>query len=127
MSKQRDPSKERFWRRLIKEWRRSGLSVREFCAAQGLSEANLYAWRRILAERDAQAVQFVPVRVIPGATGAGDHDTSSAVAHDARAAAHGSLARLELIVAGGQRLRIGPGFDEATLRRVLAILQEGRP
>ena len=29
----RDPSKEKRWRRLLKQWRRSGLTGRDFCAA----------------------------------------------------------------------------------------------
>jgi len=33
---------------------------------------------------------------------------------------------LELVVRGGYRLRVGVGFDAATLRRVLDVLEEGR-
>jgi hypothetical protein len=124
MSKQRDPAKERFWRRMIRQWRRSGLSAREFCASQGIREASLYGWRRILAQRDAQATRFVPVRVIPGAA---DDERAAATVPGATADASAAASGLELIVGGGRRLRIGPGFDEATLVRLLAILQEGRP
>ena len=61
-------SKERFWRMQVRRWRTSGLSVRDFCAEQGLSEPSFYAWRRTLAEREATAVQFVPVTVTPEVT-----------------------------------------------------------
>lgn len=118
MSKPRDPGKERFWRRMIQRWRRSGMSARAFCEDQGLSEPSLYAWQRTLRQRDAQATRFVPVQVL-----AGDGDETSPAATDAGAA----LAALELIVAGGRRLRIGAGFDESTLRRLLALLEEDRP
>ncbi len=53
--RRRDPEKERFWRRAFKEWRRSGLSVREFCDWQSLAEASFYAWRRELAQRGRAA------------------------------------------------------------------------
>jgi hypothetical protein len=107
----RDPRKERFWRRLLRQWRRSGLSVRAFCHQHGLSEPNFYAWRRTLADRDAPAVAFVPVGVLPPEP------------PPAAAAPTG----LELLLAGGRVLRIGAAFDGTTLRRLLAVLEEGRP
>jgi hypothetical protein len=33
---------------------------------------------------------------------------------------------VELLLGGGRRLRIGPGFDGPTLTRLLALLEEGR-
>ena len=111
--KPRDPRKERFWRRLLRQWQRSGLSVRAFCEQHDLSEPNFYAWRRTLAQRDAHAVAFVPVEVLP--------EPLSPPAADAPASG------LELLLAGGHVLRIGPAFDAPTLRRLLAALEEGRP
>ena len=46
---QRDETKERFWRRQVRLWQRSGQSVRAFCQDQGLSEASFYGWRHTLA------------------------------------------------------------------------------
>ena len=109
----RDPRKEQFWRRTVRQWRRSGLSVRTFCQRHGLSEPNFYAWRRTLAQRDAQAVAFVPVEVLP-----------ESLPLPASAAAAGGL---ELVLVGGRVLRIGPAFDAPTLRRLLATLEEGQP
>ncbi|HEV3263407.1 MAG TPA: transposase [Gemmataceae bacterium] len=113
MSKSRDRDKERFWRRMVRQWRGSSLSVRAFCDQHGLSEPTFYAWRRNLAERDAEAVQFVPVEVVADPP--------------APARAEGSPAGLELVLGEGRRLRIGPGFDAATLERLLALLEESRP
>ena len=119
-TKQRDSRKEQFWRRTVASWRQSGLSVRGFCRRHHLSEPSFFAWRRTLAERDARGANFVPVRVVPerrpvdGGTGAANNAESG----------------LELLVAGGRRLRIGRGFDAATLRQLLAVLEEseeGRP
>jgi transposase len=109
-------SKERFWRMQVRRWRTSGLSVRDFCAEQGLSEPSFYAWRRTLAEREATAVQFVPVTVTPEVT----------PEVKTRAGADGSAGAVELLLGGGRRLRIGPGFDGPTLTRLLALLEEGR-
>jgi transposase len=111
--KQRDVSKERFWRRMLRQWRGSGLSVRVFCDQQGISEPNFYAWRRTLADRDAAPVAFVPVQVLP--------EPPSPLTSDV------AVAGLELLLPGGRVLRIGPAFEASTLRRLLALLEEGRP
>jgi len=66
MSMSRDPQREQFWRKAVAGWNKSGLSVRAYCSQHNLREANFYAWRRELAERDrtkAPAVKFVPVHV----------------------------------------------------------------
>jgi transposase len=112
-NKQRRASKERFWRTKVRQWRGSGLSVRAYCEEQGLSEPSFYTWRRTLADRDAAAVRFVPVQVTPEPT----PTTTTA----------GSAGALELVLGGGRRLRVGPGFDGPTLTRLLALLEEGRP
>jgi hypothetical protein len=107
-------SKERFWRRLLRQWRRSGLSIRDFCAEQQISEPSFFAWRRTIAQLDAQAARLVPVQVVPD-------EEEPVAARDA------SGNGLELVVGGGRVLRIGPGFDGPTLMRLLSLLEEGRP
>jgi transposase-like protein len=106
---QRRDSKERFWRMTVRRWRGSGLSVRAYCEQHELAEPTFYAWRRSIQERDAAAVRFVPVQVVP------------------ETPAESSSGALELVVGAGRRLRVGPGFDAPTLRRLLALLEEGRP
>ncbi len=107
---QRSRSKERFWRRMMRLWRRSGLSIRAFCTQQQLSEPSFYFWRKALAHRDAQTSPFVPVHIGPDDKPATLPDPSSP--------------GLELVLGPGRVLRIGPGFDEPTLRRLLALLEE---
>jgi transposase-like protein len=58
--RRRSGVKEQFWRRAVAEYRRSGLTVREFCARRTLSEPSFYAWRRELAQRDGRASQETP-------------------------------------------------------------------
>ena len=106
-------SKEQFWRRMMRLWRSSGLSVRAFCEEQGFSQPSFYAWRRTLAERDAAAVPFVSVRV--------------AAEPQAPSKADGSAGAVELVLNDGRRLRVGPGFDGPTFKRLLELLEEGRP
>lgn len=105
--KPRDPRKEQHWRRLIQLWKNSGFTVRAFCARHHLSQPSFYAWRRELQQRDA-ATTFVPVRVV-----ADDQPASSTP--------------IEILLAGGRSVRITSGFDPATLRQLLAVLQEVPP
>jgi hypothetical protein len=114
----------------VEQWRRSGLSVRAFCRERGLLEPNFYAWRRTLAARDAEAVAFVPVQVVvaEGESAPRAKRSSAPTAEGASASTvELASAALELVVDGRRVLRIGPGFDAATLQRVLPLLEEGRP
>jgi transposase len=106
--KPRDPRKEQQWRGWIHQWQQSGLSVRAFCARHGLAAPSFYAWRRELTRRDAAAPAFVAVRLAP--------DEEPAPARG-----------VEVVLAGGRRLRVAPGFDPATLRQLLAVLEEAPP
>jgi hypothetical protein len=57
---------EPFWRNLIGRWNASGQSVAAFCAANRVSQANLYSWRKRLATgarpTTLPAPTFAPVR-----------------------------------------------------------------
>jgi transposase len=71
---QRDPVRERFWRRTLSAWRASGQSIREFCDRRNLTEAAFYFWRKELRRRDGErpcrpaSPAFVPVTVLPTPT-----------------------------------------------------------
>jgi transposase-like protein len=61
---QRDVAKEAYWRKVLKQFSASGLSVREFCKREQLTESAFYAWRRTIGERDDNAQPaFVPAVV----------------------------------------------------------------
>jgi hypothetical protein len=124
---ERDVGKERFWRKLMALWRRSQpMTVRDFCAEHGVSEPSFYGWRRTLAQRvpkvvsssarrsrrqaDEQA-KFVPLRIVP--PGGAPIGTGSA--------------DLQVVLGSGRIIRVPPGFDAATLRQLLVILEEERP
>lgn len=52
--RRRDPVKEKLWRERIARQENSGLSVREFCLREGISEPSMYCWRREIARRDGE-------------------------------------------------------------------------
>jgi len=93
------------WRRLIAAQSRSGLTVREFAAAQGVTAATLYWWRSKLRRGRAP---LVPVRVVeqePGHQGGG------------------ASSSFELQVDGAVTVRVSAGFDEAELRLLIRALR----
>ena len=49
------------WAERIAAQRRSGMSVKQFCKEQGLTEYSFYAWRKRLQERAEGAVRFALV------------------------------------------------------------------
>ena len=54
------------WRRRVRRFGRSGLTVVRFCAEEGVSTASFYRWRKRLAAR--QTAVFQAVRVTPAGT-----------------------------------------------------------
>jgi hypothetical protein len=91
------------WQELIRQQQQSKLPVSVFCRQHGFSDQSFYNWRKRLVA--SEPVRFALV----------DASASS----DAE-----RFAPLELMLACGDRLRIGPGTDAATLRGVLSVLRE---
>jgi len=91
------------WAERIAAQQRSGISVKQFCKEQGLTEYSFYAWRKRLQERG-------PVRF-------------ALVERSARRQERTTEPVLDLVLATGERLRIGTGVDITTLRTVLDVLR----
>ena len=113
-----DPAKERFWRRVVAEHRRSGLTIREFCSRRSLSEPLFYAWRRELAHRDGRTLRRAPSSV--GEASVTPRFVSLELAGPA------ATAMIEIVTRSGHTLRVPPGVDRQTLAEVWALL-EGQP
>jgi hypothetical protein len=52
---ERDAKREAFWRGVFQRSAASGLTIRAFCEREQLTESAFFAWRRTIAERDAEA------------------------------------------------------------------------
>jgi hypothetical protein len=91
------------WAERIAAQQRSGNSVKQFCKEQGLTEGSFYAWRKRLQKRE-------PVRFALVDRGATRQEPAMEAA-------------LELVMATGERLRIGAGVDATTLRTVLGAVR----
>jgi transposase len=94
-------------RTVLARWRRSGLSVRAFCRAEGVSEPSFYGWRRKLDQADHKKPAFLPVKVVSEET--------------KEPATRG----IEIVLANGRCLRVGPGFDPQTLVKLVDLFEAG--
>lgn len=90
-------TKREYWAKLLAEQEASGDRIRPFCRERGIGEHSFYQWRKRL--REDQTVRFAVLEAKPA-----DGEPAPA---------------LELVLANGERLRIGAGVDGATLRLVL--------
>jgi transposase-like protein len=98
-------------RQLVSAFQTSGLCAREFCQRHGLASSTLRRnLQRVGAGRaPAQpAVRFVAVKL----NGAAPASKTAP-----------SAAGLEVVLAGGRRIAVGPGFDAATLGQLVRALE----
>jgi len=96
-------SKADEWAERIAAQQRSGMSVKQFCKDHSLTEYSFYAWRKRLLKKE-------PVRFALVDRRAGHHEPPTEAA-------------LELVLATGERLRIGAAVNAAVLRTVLDVLR----
>jgi hypothetical protein len=105
-----DPAdKAAFWRGAVADYAASGLSVRAFCLARGLTERKFHTWRKNLGlspvvrptpPTGGPARAFVPVRVV-------------------------SEAAAEIALPGGVTLRVPVSSDPSHVGRLVAALRGG--
>jgi hypothetical protein len=138
-AERRDLEKERYWRRMLRQWRGSGMSGRDFCSEHGLSEPSFYSWRREIVRRDQEETAAVPGVMGIGAparpTSFRSPIGSSTAPRSTRKAGntfvkvalpHGAMmsSTIDIILAETRVLRVGRGFDAELLREVVRVLEE---
>jgi hypothetical protein len=95
-------------RQLVSAFPASGLAAREFCQRHGLALSTLR--RNLKRQRQAQGAAETGMRLVAvKVTGAPEPAAA--------------LAALEVVLAGGRRIGVGPGFDERTLGRLVRALE----
>jgi transposase len=104
-----DLGRESYWRQVLARWRRSGLSVRAFCRAEGVNEPQFYWWRRKLDQAEPKEPAFVPVHVVTEQAGEPASRT------------------IDVVLTNGRCLRVGPGFDHHTLVTLVDLLEARGP
>ena len=118
MARKKNTEKELHWRQMVDRQAGSGLSIRQFCEKEGISQPSFYAWRKRLlrGKPDARRArkpgrrrdklgngrEFIPLRL---------RDSASA---------------LEVIHPLGYQVRVTGDVNLTTLRQVLQVLDERR-
>jgi hypothetical protein len=98
---------------LARRWQASGTGARVFAREQGVTPWVLYYWRKELVpqtrpprrRRRSRGGRLAPVHVMPGAADSGGD--------------------LEIILAGGDRVRIAARVSADVLRSVIQVLRTG--
>jgi transposase len=90
------PTQQRWTERLAR-YQHAQQTVAEFCAAEGISEANFYHWKRKLAGANAVPATMIPIQLTPAPT----------------------VAHLELVLLSGAVLRFPP---TSTPQQVAALI-----
>ena len=109
------------WAGLVRRWRRSGQSAREFAESAGVNAGTLAYWAWRLKREPARAGDR-KVRRRSRTVRAAAQDTSFVELIVDRPDDGGFL----LETGDGRRLRIPAGFDADVLRRLLAVLGDAR-
>ncbi len=117
MPHRRDHQKERLWRARFAEFSASGLSVREFCRQESITEPTFYSWRKELRRRDAERArseQSAPEnsRLIPVAVVEAKARSEQAVGDHA----------VEICTPSGFRLRFGRDVNPEMISQLLDVI-----
>jgi hypothetical protein len=117
MARQKSLEKEKQWREIFQRQVSSGLSVRRFCADEGISEPSFYAWRKKLRERsDEEALSRRPSRC-----GAEAPDNTESFVPLKLVETASSL---EIVHPLGYRIQVNGDVNPVALRQVLETLDE---
>jgi len=92
----------RFYQKHIEHWRQSQLSQKEYCRQNEIIPHRFTYWKKRLAD-DQVGLAFVPVPLVQNFPA--------------------STSRIDLIIAGGFKIQVGPGFDPATLKQLIHTIR----
>ena len=113
---------------VLAAWKKSGLKLGTFAKQRGLLPERLRWWRDKLmpeakpAAPTGSAIRFAPVRVArKGSTRPGSSSPPPPSASPLKA--REGEASLEVVLANGRRVRVAPGFDTASLTRLITTLE----
>ena len=103
----------------IEGWAASGLTQRAYCERESISLKTFSRWRRML--REASPARERPVRLIPvRITRAREHAEESRISVGRTAALSGPV---EVVLGSARRVRFVDGLDEASLARLIRLLE----
>jgi hypothetical protein len=122
MSK-RSEEKRMYWRGMLDRQAASGLSVRQFCREEHVSEASFHSWKRKLTDGDrpAQKPSEKGGQKQPQAKSVTKQADNTAVFIPVRVS-RATNDLVEIVHPRGHVVRLPAVFDEISLRQVLNVL-----
>lgn len=93
----------RFYQKHIERWHQSQLSQKEYCRQNEIILHRFTYWKKRLAD-DQIAPTFVPVPLVQNFP-------------------QSATSKIDLIIAGGFKIQVGPGFDTATLKQLIHTIR----
>jgi len=113
--------REAHWREVLERWKASGLPKTQFARQEGISPDVLGWWNAQIRKRDR--VRRRVSRAAPRRRSATSRRTSFVPVRVVESTPQPAPAAIEML-AGGRTIRIRPGFDAETLRRLVAVLED---
>jgi hypothetical protein len=115
----RRSARAEFWRRLIADCAKSGLTQSAFCAARGVSAVTMSWWRSQLRTRDAKAAK------LRASQRSRRRRPSRFVALTVRPAPAppAPTSRIEIALAHGRLVRLAGSVDPVELRSIVSVLE----
>jgi len=117
MTSKESRDREQFWRRVLEERPRSGMTVNAFCSKSGVSVPSYYAWRRRIQASDSQPsdsaiapgeASLVPVTVVDSVI-----ENADAVAAD----------RIEIVTPNGFIIRMNRCIEANSIAQLLRVIE----
>ena len=116
MAGRQNSEKKLRWREILERHADSGVSVREFCMSEGVSEPSFYAWRKKLGMRKDSSARPRPAR--------GRKDRSDNGRLFVPLQLLDTAATLEIILPLGYRIQVTGEVNPVALRQVIEVLDE---
>ncbi len=118
MGRVANPQLRSEWRARLERWQKSGLGVREFCAAEDVGEPSFYQWRKklgLMAGKRRETNVAAPITSLQQALFLPLELT--------RATSVDSSSPIEIELPTGCKIRVSPGVSREQLALVLETLQ----
>ena len=106
---EKDPQdREQYWQERIASWERSKLTQTEYCRRNGLKSSQFIYWKTKFGKHPTSNISFVQIPVQP------TNETKLAESH---------TSQIRIVIRGRFQVEIGPGFDPATLQKLIYTLE----
>jgi hypothetical protein len=129
----------RYWRQLVAQWQKSGLSQAEFCRRRRIKAVSFGWWKRKLQglgknrrrrvdpstgrARTRRDADFLEVALPDGILAASSVGSTSSTVSRTRLASPIGPSRYEIALSGGRVIRLPQDFDPSVVFQLIAVVE----